>query len=287
MARTLFTTRSRLAGRRVGSSTLQAIVIFALALAILAGEGRIAWGAPSRLIQNLRAGKAQKLATYGTSLTSPGPWPVQLNTWLRGQFPGKVTLVNGAIIASSSTNPNPVFDLLGRLDERVLASNPDTVMLEFAINDAFVDFGISLQQSRTNLNTMIDRIQAGRPDREVILMTMNPAWDVPGGLQPATARPNLPQYYQIFRDVAAERNLLLIDHYVNWTALRDSNRALFERYIPDGIHPIAAGTTAIEFPELVRALTVPEPGTWALGVVAFGWLVRTRLRSIGRPRRGS
>lgn len=255
-----------------------------LAVALTAGVGGIAWGAPSRLIQNLRAGKAQKVATYGTSLTSPGPWPGQLNTWLRGQFPGQVTLVNGAIIASSSTNPNPVFDLLGRLDERVLASNPDTVMLEFAINDAFVDFGISLAQSRANLNTMIDRIQAGRPDREVILMTMNPAWDVPGGLQPASVRPNLSQYYQIFRDVAAERNLLLIDHYVNWAALRDSNRAQFEKYIPDGIHPIAAGTTAIEFPELIRALTVPEPGTCALGVAAFGWLVRTRLTLSGRPR---
>lgn len=248
----------------------------ALAVALLAAVSASAWGGPSKLIQNLRAGKPQKLATYGTSLTNPGPWPGQLNSWLRGEFPGLFTLVNGGIIASSSTNPNPVFDLLGRLQERVLASNPDTVMLEFAINDAYVDFGISLAQSRANLNTMIDRIQAGAPNREVILMTMNPAWDVPGGLQPASVRPNLPQYYQIFRDVAAERNLLLIDHYVNWTALRDADLATFMRYIPDGIHPVAAGTTAVELPELKRALTVPEPAGAVLAVMALGWWAKRR-----------
>jgi len=249
-------------------------VLFALGLVLAGFSNRHAQGAPSRLIQNLRAGKPQKVVTYGTSLTNPGPWPGQLNSWLRGEFPGLVTVVNGGIIASSSTHANPVFDLSGRLQERVLNHNPDTVMLEFAINDAFVDYGISLVQSRANLNTMIDRIQAGAPQREVILMTMNPAWDVPGRLQPASVRPNLSQYYQIFRDVAAERNLLLVDHYVTWTALRDADLARFQQYIPDGIHPIAAGTTAVELPELKRALTVPEPAGAMLGIIAFSWLAR-------------
>jgi lysophospholipase L1-like esterase len=241
-------------------------------------------GEPSQLIRNLRAGKSQTVVTYGTSLTRPAEWPDQLNSWFTAEFPGQVTVVNRGIPSMSSQNANPFFDALGRLDTLVLSQNPDTVFLEFAVNDALVGNNISLEQSRDNLNTMIDRILAGSPDREIILMTMNPAWDPPGGFAAATARPNLAQYYQGYRDVAAQRGLLLIDHYRNWAALRDTNEVLFDEYIPDGVHPTPEALIEIVTPEIIRALTVPEPATALLTLAGIAIAASGRLLTLRRRR---
>jgi lysophospholipase L1-like esterase len=132
--------------------------------------------APSQLIRNLEAGQSQTVVTYGTSLTRSA-WPDQLSEWLTSEYPGQVQVINRGIPSMSSHNTNPFFDALARLDFLVLSQNPDTVFLEFAINDALADRNISVEQSRANLNTMIDRILADVPTREVILMTMYPAWD--------------------------------------------------------------------------------------------------------------
>jgi hypothetical protein len=111
-------------------------------------------------------------------------------------------------------------------------------------------------------------------------MTMNPAWDSPTGGAHATFRPNLAQYYQGYRDVAAQRGLLLIDHYPNWIELRDDYPTLFQQYIPDGVHPTPEALLQIVTPEIIRALTVPEP---ALGSLALLGLIAKF--ATGRPDR--
>ena len=54
-------------------------------------------------------------------------------------------------------------------------------------------------------------------------------------------RPNINAYYQMYRDVAKERKLLLIDHHPNWIKILESDKELFDRYVPDGIHPGPGG----------------------------------------------
>jgi lysophospholipase L1-like esterase len=236
--------------------------------------------APSQLIRNLRAGQSQTIVTYGTSLTRPAEWPEQLAAWLDAEFPGQAQVINRGIASMSSP------EALARLDTLVLSQNPDTVFLEFAVNDALADRNISLDESRDNLNTMIDRILAEGPMREIILMTMNPAWDSPLGSH-ATFRPNLAQYYQGYRDVAAERGLLLIDHYVHWVQLRDSDLAQFQQYIPDGVHPTAEALQQIVTPEIIRSLTIPEPATLLLACgAAFGVIMNRPRRSPARSTLG-
>jgi lysophospholipase L1-like esterase len=227
-------------------------ILFALACA------QPASCAPSQLIRNLQAGELQKVITYGTSLTRSA-WPDQLSAWLESEFPGQVQLINRGVPSMASQHVNPNLDAQVRLDFFVLSQNPDTVFLEFAINDALVGYNISPQQSRDNLNTIIDRILADGPDCEIILMTMNPAWDSPTGGTHATFRPNLAEYYQGYRDVADQRDLLLIDHYPNWIEIRDTNLPLFMQYIPDGVHPTDEALLQVVTPEIIRALTVPEP----------------------------
>ncbi len=60
------------------------------------------------------------------------------------------------------------------LDARVLTKKPDTVFIEFAINDAYLDYKTSVSDARRNLANMIDRILSSKADTEIILMTMTP-----------------------------------------------------------------------------------------------------------------
>jgi acyl-CoA thioesterase-1 len=96
------------------------------------------------------------------------------------------------------------------LDEGVILKNPDTVLMEWTINDAYLPFNTSVQQARSNLVSMIDRILKPNANCEIILMVMNP----PVGVH-LERRPKIKDYNQMYRDVANERKFLLIDHYPN------------------------------------------------------------------------
>ncbi|HSI07046.1 MAG TPA: GDSL-type esterase/lipase family protein [Rariglobus sp.] len=210
----------------------------------------------SDLIRNLQAGHPQKIVVYGTSLTENGQWPNDLSAWLSGLHPGKVTLINSGLSGKASNTA------LANLQAKVIAHAPDVVIIEFAVNDAFtaytpadLDLGITPEKSQANLNRMIDAILKAKPGTEIILQTMNPAWDAPNGNKSASKRPDLAAYYEGYRKVASSRHLLLIDHYANWNRLRTTNPALFQSHIPDGVHPTPAASTAVTFPEIKKVLT--------------------------------
>jgi lysophospholipase L1-like esterase len=260
-----------------------ALLRFVCAVLVALAWERSALCGPSQLIQNLRAGESQKVVAYGTSLTA-GAWPGQLSDWLSTEFPGQVQVVNSGRPFMASQNDRPPFDGLEQLEERVLSENPDTVFLEFAMNDALEEFHISPQQLHDNLNTMIDRILADGPQTEIILMTMNPPWSPPDDLSPPSYRANIAAYYQADRDVADERGLLLIDHYHNWVRLRDMNPTLFKQYIPDGTHPTSAALMQFVTPEIIRALTIPEPTAATLILISAGMLSTAGCRRRRRAR---
>ncbi len=204
---------------------------------------------PSKLVTSLAAGLNRKIVVYGTSLTAGGAWPGLMNTWLSAKYPGKITLINSGLSGRNSAT------VLSQLSTKVLAHNPDIVFIEFAMNDAFLYSDgtpqLSVAQAQANLIAMIDAIQAQNPAVEIILQTMNSVWNSPtGSNQSATLRPNLAAYYQMYRDVAAARGLMLIDHHPNWVALQQSAPATFQSYITDGVHPNAEGIGKITFPLL-------------------------------------
>ncbi|MGV3531296.1 MAG: FAD-dependent oxidoreductase, partial [Chthoniobacteraceae bacterium] len=231
----------------------------------------------SDLLRDLAAGRPRKVVVYGTSLTASGPWVGQMQTWLTGMYPGTLTLINSGLSGKTSD------EAVAQLQAKVLAHVPDTVFIEFAMNDAFLFSNetpqVSVAKSRQNVETMIDGILGVNPRAEIILQTTNSVWDSPAGSNAsATLRPNLPAYYQMYRDVAAERGLLLIDHYPNWAELQTSNTATFQSYIPDGVHPNAAGTKAIVMPLLQEKLigeiqfhtTTAEPTLLQAEVCVYG-----------------
>lgn len=202
---------------------------------------------PAAFVARLNAGKPQTLVTYGTSLTAGGAWVGQLQKALDNKFPGLAKVIN--------SGAGGMWSKWGvdNLDKRVIEKAPDAVIIEFAINDAFLKYDTSPADARRNLENMIDRIQKARPQCQVILMTMNP----PTGVH-LEQRPKILDYYEVYRQVAKQRHLLLIDHFPNWADLLKRDEATFKKYVPDGIHPNALGCEKVIVPQLLRSLGVPE-----------------------------
>lgn len=197
----------------------------------------------SRLIENLKAGQSQRLVTFGTSLTKVGAWVEQVAVALDQQYPGQIKVINGAQGGANSD--------WGRksLDSKVLQHKPDTVLIEFSVNDAVASRKTSVAHARANLENMIERILAANPETEIILMVMNPPL-----AHTLIARPQIESYNQMYRDVARERGFQLIDHYPVWQALLKKDPRVFFQYVPDMIHPVWAGALNVITPTLLEAI---------------------------------
>ncbi|WP_442482510.1 GDSL-type esterase/lipase family protein [Aeoliella sp. SH292] len=215
----------------------------ALAVAgLLVGSGGPAVGQGGSLIANLERGENQTVVIYGTSLTAGGAWGSQVRSFLDTQYPGKVTWVNSGMSGRASNSG------VANLNDRVLAHQPDAVFIEFGMNDAFTDYAvgdidkdISLTEARTNLESMIASIQSQNENAQIVLQTMNPAWNAPNGNGSATKRPQLADYYQVYRDVAGEQSLALVDNNRVWLKVQSNDSAEFQARVSDGTHPDATG----------------------------------------------
>ncbi|MBS0205507.1 MAG: SGNH/GDSL hydrolase family protein [Planctomycetes bacterium] len=191
----------------------------------------------------LEGNKPQTIVTYGTSLTAGGEWPKQLQLALGARFPKLATVVNSGSGGQWSTWG------VKNLDERVIAKQPDVVLIEFSINDAFLPYQTSVDDARANLTHMIDRIHAVRPQCEVILMVMNP----PIG-EHLERRPKIADYEQMYRDFAAKKKLRLIDHAPGWQAVLKKGEAEYRKLVPDGIHPNGTGCAEIITPNILQEI---------------------------------
>jgi lysophospholipase L1-like esterase len=126
------------------------------------------------------------------------------------------------------------------------------VFIEFAVNDSVARFNLPLDEARAKLTTMVDRIRAALPDCVIALQVMNPVIGRPEGH--AGHRPHLDAYYQMYRDVAAGRKLVLIDHAPAWRAVLDRGEDGFRQLAPDGLHPNATGCEQIVTPGILATL---------------------------------
>jgi len=55
----------------------------------------------------------------------------------------------------------------------VIALKPDTVLIEFWINDGYTIYKTSVADAQKHLETMIKKVHTTLPQCELILMTMN------------------------------------------------------------------------------------------------------------------
>lgn len=204
---------------------------------------------PVTVFKNLEAGKPQTVITYGTSLTHKGAWTTSLKEYFDTQFPEKVTFVNSA--KSGMTSDWGVENL----NERVLSKKPDLVFIEFSMNDAATKHQISVEKSQANLDHIVKALRAQNPQVDIVLQTMNVAWDSPRMPEKkfGSERPNLEAYYEVYRRYAREHHLPLVDHYPNWLKLQKEEPEKFQKAVPDGIHPGSGASTERTWPA-VQAL---------------------------------
>lgn len=219
-------------------------ILFSVLLGlVLLSEGSYA---QSKLIKNLSQGKKQTLVVYGTSLTAaPGgkAWVKFVDSVLNGKYQNNLKVYNAAKSAMWSTWG------VQHLEDSVISKKPDAVLIEFSINDAFLDYRTSPAVASLNLNYMIDRIKLDNPDCEVILQVMNIPLNVS-----AEKRPRLAEYNQVYRNIAKARKLLLIDHYPNWERILSQGKEVYLKYVPDGIHPDEKSARSVIAPFILKKL---------------------------------
>jgi lysophospholipase L1-like esterase len=198
---------------------------------------------PPSFVRELRGGKPQIIVAYGTSLTAGGAWVAGLQQALDKKFPGKAKVINSGKGAMCS-----VWGV-ENLDAQVLANQPDALIMEFSVNDAYLPYKLTVKDCEKNLTTILDRVQVARPHCQVILMVMNPPIR-----EHAKNRPELAKFDAVYRRVAAERGLLLIDHGPPWQKILRRGEPAYLKLVSDGVHPDAAGSLEITLPTILKAL---------------------------------
>ena len=226
---------------------------------------------PAQFVLALRNGNEQTIVAYGTSLTAKGTWVQQLKLALDNLHPNLATVVNAGKGAMWSDWG------VANLEQQVLAHEPDAVFIEFAINDAFLEYETSVQDAQANLEQMIERILEQNSRTEVILMVMNP----PTGVH-LQRRPDINSYEEMYRAVAKSHGLRLIDFSLPWQHVIDNQPDAWRYFVPDGIHPNEHGCKQIITPSLLRGLGIDgvDPSK-KFGITRSTW--RTAQKS-GRQR---
>src|SRR4051794_35875878 len=93
-------------------------------------------------------GKPMKVAALGTSLTHGGGWLKRLEHELNGCLKQSVDVLDFGRDGATSDWGVAILD-------KVIHAQPDVVLIEFSINDAAWFKGISLRQSRANVETIV------------------------------------------------------------------------------------------------------------------------------------
>ncbi|SCB61645.1 Lysophospholipase L1 [Rhizobium aethiopicum] len=188
---------------------------------------------------------AVKIVAFGTSLTARGGWQSGLQTSLAACLQRPVRIESVAKSGETSTWA------LTQLD-RVVAEQPDIILIELYANDATLHRFVSLAQSRRNIGDILDQLQQRLPRARIILMAMNPFSGLRGLI-----RPFVDSYISAHQEEAQKRGLEFVDHRLGWERLAPDDLATA---IPDGAHPRAEVASQIIVPELVGRIAGRDCG---------------------------
>ncbi|NLF68815.1 MAG: hypothetical protein GX575_07145 [Candidatus Anammoximicrobium sp.] len=173
-------------------------------------------------------------------------------------------------VFNAGVNGDIVTLALQRLQQDVLDRRPDIVTVMFGGNEAgfyrpetngFADTPrVEREPFKAALRTLVDRLRA--TGIAVVLMTCPPMTERYGGMHLEAYRQHginflVRDYAQTMRDVAAEKQVELIDVYRAF----DGDRARLD-YFPDGLHPDARGHRVIAdllVAKLTRIIGQKEP----------------------------
>lgn len=175
------------------------------------------------------ADAAHLIVAIGTSLTADGGWVERLPLSASDSDCVAVRAVNfGASAMTSAWGAEQI--------DRIVALEPDTVLIEFAINDAHLIKGFSRAEARRNVCTLVEGVRAGSPDAEIVLVSMNPVHGPRGWM-----RPRHDAFNDDYGPLAQELSVRWVDLRPIW---RESGLDMRES-IPDGVHPTSNAAARI------------------------------------------
>lgn len=184
------------------------------------------------------------ITVFGTSLSAvPQTWPDRLGARLTAC---RGAPVHVARVAGPGMGSGWATGQVGR----VVATAPDLVLIEFAINDADLRDGVSMALSRQQHIDLIAALRNALPGSQIALMTMSPAQGPRGWI-----RPRLAAHYDQYRSLATTERLGLIDVHPRWLALPRDRRGLEA----DGLHPDPAVADRIMTGAVAGYLGCPQP----------------------------
>lgn len=178
------------------------------------------------------------IALFGTSLSHKQLWPETLAKVLGERFG-----VSVAIKPVTQPGAGSLWALENT--DRLVATDPDWVLIEFSINDADIRDGQSLDQALKTHRRLLAELQSRLPNTGLVLMSMNPAQRLRGLL-----RPRLAAHYRQYRSLAEEWDTGLIDLNARWLDIPSTDRGLAQ----DGLHPDRQTASRIIVPALSRYL---------------------------------
>ena len=207
--------------------------------------------------------RSLRIVAFGDSTTAVYDWPPSVGEVYAQCLPKSLAVhgiaaeVTNAGIGDTTTREGRV-----RLDGDVRSHAPDIVIIQFGINDSWIDADLgqtkprlTREEFRDNLNYFIDTL--GKDGAEVILMTPNPMrWSdpfyidvfrkIPGLLDTSEERginALLDLYAQDVREVANDNNVALIDVFSIFEDYgKQPGRSINDLLLDgDGIHPNAEG----------------------------------------------
>ena len=180
----------------------------------------------------------ERVVVLGTSLSARNDWPEALGAAL-GECLGRPVAVE--VIARPGASSAWGLAQVGR----VAATEPELVIVEFAINDADLLDGPGLGRSRAVHDTLLSELRALAPGARVLLMTTNHARGPRGWV-----RPRLGAHYALYPRLAERHGAGLVDLYPRWLA-----RPRGADGLADGLHPTDEAARAVILPPLLDVLT--------------------------------
>ena len=141
---------------------LSVIILILILISSFKVSGQEGANIKSQFLNKLEWGDSLKIGALGTSLTGgTWRWFDVMKEWLDESYPGQLSYRNEGVGASASSYPvgNSGLDKVKLL----AADKQDVVFIEFAVNDAYQPYNISVEDSRRNLESMINTLKSANP----------------------------------------------------------------------------------------------------------------------------
>ena len=154
------------------------------------------------------------------------------------------------IVITTAISGDNTRGLLDSFDWRVGQFRPDVVFIMIGMNDCSENNDIGLEEFEANLNHLVDRLQ--EIGALAVLQTTCPI--LPG--QAPDREPHFAGYMDLIRQVAARRDLPLVDHTRFWQEHPDSHFY----WMSNAFHPNGHGHRAFAA-HLYHALGMHDPSS--------------------------